>query len=169
MAFFNFAICLMGKSQFNSAFRLLPFLFLFIWLHLCFKTNIGGFLSDAGWYGDAEKVFLSCLQLCTLHSEVLHCFRAVECCVRSVCDYLLCLTFSAEPLLELCDTSWSIWLFLTALVLLAEWACADDAPCRCLPQAASRPKWQLQVPPGRGDLQTCPVIHGQASQTRPRS
>eukprot|EP00064_Thunnus_orientalis_P007403 superscaffoldBa00000820_g7423 len=41
-----------------------------------------GFLSDAGWYGDAEKVFLSCLQLCTLHSEVLHCFRAVECCVR---------------------------------------------------------------------------------------
>lgn len=29
-------------------------------------------------------MFLSCLQLCTLHSEVLHCFRAVECCVRSV-------------------------------------------------------------------------------------
>lgn len=28
-------------------------------------------------------MFLSCLQLCTLHSEVLHCFRAVECCVRS--------------------------------------------------------------------------------------
>lgn len=45
---------------------------------------VGGFLSDAGWYGDAEKVFLSCLQLCTLHSEVLHCYRAVECCVRSV-------------------------------------------------------------------------------------
>uniref|UniRef100_A0A3P9AX47 Amyloid protein-binding protein 2 n=2 Tax=Maylandia zebra TaxID=106582 RepID=A0A3P9AX47_9CICH len=43
---------------------------------------VGGFLSDAGWYGDAEKVFLSCLQLCTLHSEVLHCYRAVECCVR---------------------------------------------------------------------------------------
>lgn len=43
-------------------------------------------MSDAGWYGDAEKVFLSCLQLCTLHSEVLHCFRAVECCVRSVYD-----------------------------------------------------------------------------------
>lgn len=40
-------------------------------------------MSDAGWYGDAEKVFLSCLQLCTLHSEILHCFRAVECCVRS--------------------------------------------------------------------------------------
>lgn len=47
----------------------------------------GGFLSDAGWYGDAEKVFLSCLQLCTLHCEVLHCFRAVECCVRSVLTF----------------------------------------------------------------------------------
>ncbi|KAK5905164.1 hypothetical protein CesoFtcFv8_006657 [Champsocephalus esox] len=47
-----------------------------------FGFVLGGFLSDAGWYGDAEKVFLSCLQLCTLQSEVLHCFRAVECCVR---------------------------------------------------------------------------------------
>uniref|UniRef100_A0A8D2QSM3 Amyloid beta precursor protein binding protein 2 n=1 Tax=Zosterops lateralis melanops TaxID=1220523 RepID=A0A8D2QSM3_ZOSLA len=43
---------------------------------------LGGFLSDAGWYSDAEKVFLSCLQLCTLHDEILHWFRAVECCVR---------------------------------------------------------------------------------------
>ncbi|CAI9544322.1 unnamed protein product, partial [Staurois parvus] len=43
---------------------------------------LGGFLSDAGWYSDAEKVFLSCLQLCTLHNEMLHWFRAVECCVR---------------------------------------------------------------------------------------
>nr|KAF6308717.1 amyloid beta precursor protein binding protein 2 [Pipistrellus kuhlii] len=43
---------------------------------------LGGFLSDAGWYSDAEKVFLSCLQLCTLHDEMLHWFRAVECCVR---------------------------------------------------------------------------------------
>ncbi|CAB1348319.1 unnamed protein product [Coregonus sp. 'balchen'] len=34
------------------------------------------------WYCDAEKVFLSCLQLCTLHDEVLHWYRAVECCVR---------------------------------------------------------------------------------------
>lgn len=55
----------------------------FIKNHLFFLT-VGGFLSDAGWYGDAEKVFLSCLQLCTLHSELLHCYRAVECCVRSV-------------------------------------------------------------------------------------
>uniref|UniRef100_A0A3B5LIK1 Uncharacterized protein n=1 Tax=Xiphophorus couchianus TaxID=32473 RepID=A0A3B5LIK1_9TELE len=47
-----------------------------------FGFVLGGFLSDAGWYGDAEKVFLSCLQLCTLHSEVLHCYKAVECCVR---------------------------------------------------------------------------------------
>uniref|UniRef100_A0A3B1J1K0 Amyloid beta precursor protein (cytoplasmic tail) binding protein 2 n=1 Tax=Astyanax mexicanus TaxID=7994 RepID=A0A3B1J1K0_ASTMX len=47
-----------------------------------FGFVLGGFLSDAGWYGDAEKVFLSCLQLCTLHDEVLHWYRAVECCVR---------------------------------------------------------------------------------------
>ncbi|XP_061637218.1 amyloid protein-binding protein 2 isoform X2 [Phyllopteryx taeniolatus] len=47
-----------------------------------FGFVLGGFLSDAGWYGDAEKVFLSCLQLCALHIEVLHCYRAVECCVR---------------------------------------------------------------------------------------
>ena len=49
---------------------------------LDFSCPVGGFLSDAGWYSDAEKVFLSCLQLCTLHDEMLHWFRAVECCVR---------------------------------------------------------------------------------------
>uniref|UniRef100_A0A3P8Z056 Uncharacterized protein n=1 Tax=Esox lucius TaxID=8010 RepID=A0A3P8Z056_ESOLU len=47
-----------------------------------FGFVLGGFLSDAGWYSDAEKVFLSCLQLCTLHDEVLQWYRAVECCVR---------------------------------------------------------------------------------------
>uniref|UniRef100_A0A8C7MPD5 Amyloid beta protein binding protein 2 n=2 Tax=Oncorhynchus TaxID=8016 RepID=A0A8C7MPD5_ONCKI len=47
-----------------------------------FGFVLGGFLSDAGWYGDAENVFLACLQLCTLHDEVLHWYRAVECCVR---------------------------------------------------------------------------------------
>uniref|UniRef100_A0A8C8F215 Amyloid protein-binding protein 2 n=1 Tax=Oncorhynchus tshawytscha TaxID=74940 RepID=A0A8C8F215_ONCTS len=47
-----------------------------------FGFILGGFLSDAGWYCDAEKVFLSCLQLSTLHDEVLHWYRAVECCVR---------------------------------------------------------------------------------------
>ncbi|KAG2458760.1 APBP2 protein, partial [Polypterus senegalus] len=47
-----------------------------------FGFVLGGFLSDAGWYSDAEKVFLSCLQLCTLHDEVLHWYRALECCVR---------------------------------------------------------------------------------------
>ncbi|XP_061682952.1 amyloid protein-binding protein 2 isoform X3 [Syngnathoides biaculeatus] len=49
-----------------------------------FGFVLGGFLSDAGWYGDAEKVFLSCLQLCALHSEVLYCYRAVECCVSRI-------------------------------------------------------------------------------------
>uniref|UniRef100_A0AAY4AM09 Amyloid protein-binding protein 2 n=1 Tax=Denticeps clupeoides TaxID=299321 RepID=A0AAY4AM09_9TELE len=43
---------------------------------------LGGFLCDAGWYGDAEKVFLSCLQLCTLQDEAVHWYRAAECCVR---------------------------------------------------------------------------------------
>ncbi|KAJ7990111.1 hypothetical protein DPEC_G00296930 [Dallia pectoralis] len=62
-----------------------------------FGFILGGFLSDAGWYSNAEKVFLSCLQLCTLHDNALHdnalhdnalhdnvlqWYRAVECCVR---------------------------------------------------------------------------------------
>ncbi|KAI5626749.1 amyloid protein-binding protein 2 [Silurus asotus] len=49
-----------------------------------FGFVLGGFLSDAGWYGDAEKVFLSCLQLCMLHDEILHWYRALECCVSRV-------------------------------------------------------------------------------------
>lgn len=32
---------------------------------------LGGFLPDAGWYGDAAKVFLSCFQLCTLQDAPL--------------------------------------------------------------------------------------------------
>lgn len=54
------------------------------WLKVVVKSVLlsGGFLSDAGWYGDAEKVFLSCLQLCMLHDEILHWYRALECCVR---------------------------------------------------------------------------------------
>ncbi|KAI1893381.1 hypothetical protein AGOR_G00123150 [Albula goreensis] len=47
-----------------------------------FGFVLGGFLSDAGWFGEAERVFLACLQLCSLHEEVLHWYRAVECCVR---------------------------------------------------------------------------------------
>ncbi|XP_075931518.1 amyloid protein-binding protein 2 isoform X1 [Anarhichas minor] len=64
-----------------------------------FGFVLGGFLSDAGWYGDAEKVFLSCLQLCTLHSEVLHCYRAVECCVRLYRQSVLIL-FAVQKLLH---------------------------------------------------------------------
>lgn len=33
-------------------------------------------------------------------------------------------------------------------------------------QVASRAQWQLQISPGRGDIQTGPVVHGQVSQTR---
>ena len=43
---------------------------------------LGGFLSEAGWYYDAEKVFLACLHMCTLHDEMLYWLRAVECCGR---------------------------------------------------------------------------------------
>lgn len=39
--------------------------------------------------------------------------------------------------------------------------------CVLPPQAASCPQWQLQVPPGGGDLQACSVLHGQTSQTWP--
>ncbi|CAM9211652.1 unnamed protein product, partial [Lampetra fluviatilis] len=42
-------------------------------------TSLGGFLSDAGWYADAEKVFVSSLQLCLMHSDTAHTQQAVEC------------------------------------------------------------------------------------------
>ncbi|CAH2251237.1 Amyloid -binding 2 [Pelobates cultripes] len=48
----------------------------------CITSFISKILSDDGWYSDAEKVFLSCLHIHTLHNEMLHWFRAVECCVR---------------------------------------------------------------------------------------
>lgn len=71
-------------------------------------------MSDAGWYGDAEKVFLSCLQLCTLHSEILHCFRAVECCVRSAWLYL----FIAVDIcvLEINSKATQLWVFFFPLL-----------------------------------------------------
>lgn len=138
----------MGKQQCNSAFSLLPF-FPFINLSLSFSfpffSNPGGFLSDAGWYGDAEKVFLSCLQLCTLHSEVLHCFRAVECCVRSVCDYrtlashFFCwVSLRQDHCQDGCDTARSISVFSWARHVggrEGERASTDNAPCRTLSSA----------------------------------
>uniref|UniRef100_A0AAJ7SMA9 Amyloid protein-binding protein 2 n=1 Tax=Petromyzon marinus TaxID=7757 RepID=A0AAJ7SMA9_PETMA len=42
-------------------------------------ASLGGFLSDAGWYADAEKVFVSSLQLCLMHSDTAHTQQAVEC------------------------------------------------------------------------------------------
>lgn len=76
MFFFFFNLGDIHCQHVILAFRLLSY------LKLVFLIFLGGFLSDAGWYSDAEKVFLSCLQLCTLHDEMLHWFRAVECCVR---------------------------------------------------------------------------------------
>uniref|UniRef100_UPI00358E867D amyloid protein-binding protein 2 isoform X2 n=1 Tax=Myxine glutinosa TaxID=7769 RepID=UPI00358E867D len=43
---------------------------------------LGGFLSDAGWYGDAEKVILSCLQLTSMQNDVAHMNIAVDCYTR---------------------------------------------------------------------------------------
>lgn len=142
---FQFCHFLVGKLQSNSAFSWLPFLFLLIWLYLFSSSssflNPGGFLSDAGWYGDAEKVFLSCLQLCTLHSEVLHCFRAVECCVRSVCDsrplasHFFCWASQWQHHIQTFVTcrDQSISLFSCAChVGGGVRASADDAPCRTL-------------------------------------
>lgn len=144
---FQFSQFLVGKLQCNSAFSLLPFLFLLIWLYLfssssSFYLNPGGFLSDAGWYGDAEKVFLSCLQLCTLHSEVLHCFRAVECCVRSVCDsrplasHFFCwASLWQHHIQQTFVTRQDQFQFLAALVTSGGGGSADDSPCRTLPSA----------------------------------
>lgn len=158
----------------------------------------GGFLSDAGWYGDAEKVFLSCLQLCTLHDEVLHWYRAVECCVRWD---LLCCCFSQVHMLnhfkseannlelfiylisyiqcietkryQTFSTLWIIWWWQKPQIKYTHWTTKAaffkthfliNFP---LYQVASCPQWQLQVPPGRRDVQTGPVLHGQTCQTRP--
>ncbi len=42
----------------------------------------GGFLSDAGWYLNAEKVLTSCYQLCKQTDDPVHWARCLECCVR---------------------------------------------------------------------------------------
>ncbi|ELU14913.1 hypothetical protein CAPTEDRAFT_138866 [Capitella teleta] len=44
--------------------------------------NLGGFLSDAGWFPDAEVVLKACLQLCKQASSTQALLHALECCVR---------------------------------------------------------------------------------------
>ncbi|KAL5016659.1 hypothetical protein ScPMuIL_006248 [Solemya velum] len=44
--------------------------------------SLGGFLSDAGWFFDSEKVYRSCLQLCQMNIMQACRYRALECCVR---------------------------------------------------------------------------------------
>ncbi|XP_072043780.1 amyloid protein-binding protein 2-like [Amphiura filiformis] len=46
--------------------------------------SLGGFLSEAGWYYDAEKVYDACLRLCTLSNDTPHLAMAYECCVRLI-------------------------------------------------------------------------------------
>ena len=45
-------------------------------------TIVGGFLSDAGWFLDAEKVLSACLQMCKQVNDPTYWCRALECCVR---------------------------------------------------------------------------------------
>ncbi|KAL4224456.1 Amyloid protein-binding protein 2 [Mactra antiquata] len=43
---------------------------------------LGGFLSDAGWYEDAEKVYKACLSVCKTDDSVPSLCLSLECCVR---------------------------------------------------------------------------------------
>lgn len=44
--------------------------------------HAGGFLNDAGWLKECEKVFISCMMLCKTTSDVEHWTKTLECCVR---------------------------------------------------------------------------------------
>jgi tetratricopeptide (TPR) repeat protein len=44
--------------------------------------SLGGFLTDAGWLYDAEKVLLVCLKLCQMLDTVQHLLHCLECCIR---------------------------------------------------------------------------------------
>jgi tetratricopeptide (TPR) repeat protein len=43
--------------------------------------SLGGFLTDAGWLFEAEKVLLTCLKLCQT-SDVQYLLQGLECCIR---------------------------------------------------------------------------------------
>ena len=58
--------------------------FVFEPMPLLISYTSGGFLSDAGWYFDAEKVMISCYQMCKQTDDAAQWARALECCVRSV-------------------------------------------------------------------------------------
>jgi len=42
----------------------------------------GGFLSEAGWFFAAEKVFLSSLEICQQGIDCRSLIQALECCVQ---------------------------------------------------------------------------------------
>jgi len=44
--------------------------------------SLGGFLTDAGWLFDAEKVLLACFQICQMFETVPHQMQCLECCIR---------------------------------------------------------------------------------------
>ncbi|XP_038074317.1 amyloid protein-binding protein 2-like [Patiria miniata] len=46
--------------------------------------SLGGFLSEAGWYYEAEKVIDACLRLCMLHEDEAHQCMAYECCTMLI-------------------------------------------------------------------------------------
>lgn len=44
---------------------------------------LGGFLNDAGWYGDAEKILLSCKEICQSTKQTPYYINlTLECCHR---------------------------------------------------------------------------------------
>uniref|UniRef100_T1JC70 Uncharacterized protein n=1 Tax=Strigamia maritima TaxID=126957 RepID=T1JC70_STRMM len=44
--------------------------------------QLGGFLSDAGWFLESEKVLIACLNLCSQVDEVYFNAKALECCLQ---------------------------------------------------------------------------------------
>ncbi|XP_033121593.1 amyloid protein-binding protein 2-like [Anneissia japonica] len=46
--------------------------------------SLGGFLTEAGWYPQAEKATEACLTLCSQTEEIKYLRKALECCIRLV-------------------------------------------------------------------------------------
>lgn len=43
--------------------------------------RLGGFLSDAGWYSESQKVLLACKELCMTNNQTpKEWFRTLDCC-----------------------------------------------------------------------------------------
>lgn len=49
-------------------------------IHMGFA--LGGFLNDAGWFKDCEKVMAHCLSVCKATNDLPHWVKSLECCIR---------------------------------------------------------------------------------------